>query len=273
MGRERATLRIRQRDAGALAGTAPAFRRVEIVAMALFPVLALALLSRVWGSLASLRFALLAALAGFLLADFISGFAHWFFDTWFSPETPFIGRAFVRTFREHHVDPKAICRHDFVETNGSNMLAGGIIVLVGHAIESAGEDFGAAALLVAGLLSSVTSQIHKWAHAERVPRAVGWLQRARLLLSPEAHGAHHAAPYDRAYCITSGWLNDALHWVGFFRSIERFVRVTTGAVPRRDDIGTEAAIALVDDDQRSTSASQPAPSAIVTSVVGTPTRK
>ncbi|HEY1954704.1 MAG TPA: fatty acid desaturase CarF family protein [Polyangiaceae bacterium] len=273
MGRDRTTLRIRQRDARALAGTPPTVRRLEIAAFGVFPLLAVWLLSRVWTSLASPKIALLAIVVGFLAADFISGVSHWFFDTWFSPETPVIGRAFVRTFREHHVDPKAICRHDFVETNGSNMIAGGIIVLAGHLIESAGEEFGAAVLLVAALLSSVTSQIHRWAHADRVPRAVRWLQRTRVVLSPEAHAAHHAAPYDRAYCITSGWLNDALHAVRFFRSVERVVRVVFGALPRRDDIGVEAAIELDLADQCSTSESQPAPSAMVTSVVGTPTRK
>ena len=250
MGRERA-----------LAGTAPSFRRVEIASFVVFPLLALALVSRMWGSLASPTFVLLAIVAGFFGADLLSGVSHWFFDTWFSPDTPFIGRAFVRTFREHHVDPTAICRHDFVETNGSNMLAGGIIVLVGHLVESAGEDFAAAVLLVTALLSSATSQIHKWAHAERVPRAVAWLQRARLVLSREAHAAHHAAPYDRAYCITSGCLNDTLHRVGFFRGIERLAQ-TMGAVPRRDEIVYDA-----------NSESQATPAAIVTSVVGTPTRK
>jgi len=238
-------MRIEQRDARELAGTAPAFRRIEIASVIVFPVAALWLAARTWTDLARPTFVLLAIVTGFFLADFISGFFHWFFATWFSPDTPFIGKAFVRTFRRHHVDPAAITRHDFVETNGSNILAGGVLVGVGHFFAEAEGAFAAVALLFAGLFMSITSQVHKWAHAERVPKLVALLQRARLILSKAAHAVHHKAPFDRGYCITSGWLNPTLHYTRFFRFLEWFISATTGILPRKDDIGEEAAATIV----------------------------
>jgi ubiquitin-conjugating enzyme E2 variant len=168
----------------------------------------------------------LAALAGVCAADLATGAAHWLFDGFFDESTPGLGPAFVRPFREHHRDPAAIVRHGFLEVSGNNALALSPLLWLaaplaggfGHAFAtSAGLAFGLAAIAAA----FVSNQIHRWAHAERVPHAVRWLQRRRWILSPEAHARHHVGAHDRAYCVATGWMNPLADGLGLFRALER----------------------------------------------------
>lgn len=191
----------------------------------------------------------LAALIGLLLADFLSGFVHWLFDTWGAVDTPVFGKLAIRTFRHHHADQKAITRHDFVETNGHNfglgsVLAAPALFVVGTQEATSFSVFCATALAFGTFFTAMTSQIHKWAHMDRPPRVVAFLQRVRLVLSPAHHSRHHAPPYARNYCITVGWMNGVLRAVRFFETLERIITAVTGAIPREDDIGKEAAIAV-----------------------------
>ena len=62
----------------------------------------------------------------------------------------------------------------------------------------------------------LTNQFHKWSHLEDPPAWVALLQRTRLILSPVQHEVHHTPPFDRYYCITTGWMNPPLDWIGFF---------------------------------------------------------
>ncbi|HET9751355.1 MAG TPA: fatty acid desaturase CarF family protein, partial [Myxococcales bacterium] len=86
-----------------------------------------------------------------------------------------------------------------------------------------------------------TNQFHKWAHMDAPPRMVRLLQRANLVLPPAHHAVHHRPPYNKYYCITVGWLNEALFRLRFFQMLEKLITRLTGLVPREDDIGKHAA--------------------------------
>jgi hypothetical protein len=241
-------LGIQQRDKSALReGYSPAVRRFEIGSIAVYAVVMAVLLARIAPrALRNPWLALSAFMIGFVLADFISGFVHWAADTWGAPEWPVIGKALIRPFREHHVDEKEITRHDFVETNGNNCF-----ISIGPAagaalLPQAGAGWFFAAAMIFALCFSIlgTNQFHKWAHMDEPPWGVAILQRANLILPPEHHAVHHAAPYAKYYCITVGWLNEPLFRLRFFPTLERAVTALTGMIPREDDIGKRAALAV-----------------------------
>jgi len=239
---------LRQQDAQALAqGYSPAIRAMEIASIVTFITLEAALVWRLWGGPHTGPWLVLSALLlGYLAADFVSGVVHWMGDTWGSTEMPVLGKAFIRPFREHHVDEKAITRHDFVETNGNNCLVSLPVALLAVALphSSPGWVFISAFLGAMIFWVMATNQFHKWSHLEQPPALIGFLQRTHLVLPPDHHQIHHTAPFNKYYCITVGWMNKPLAMIGFFHTLERVITWATGAIPRKDDIGTEAALEL-----------------------------
>jgi len=240
-------LRILHRDRGALrAGYSRAVRRFEIASIAGYAVAMSWLLLEIAPRFVVNPFLALAALMmGFVAADFVSGCVHWMADTWGTAEWPLIGKALIRPFREHHVDQKEITRHDFVETNGNNCFISIPAALLAVALPDGAAGFFFATMTFSMCLAIFgTNQFHKWAHMDAPPPLVRWLQRAGLVLPPDHHAVHHSAPYAKYYCITVGWLNEALFRVRFFQMLERIISRATGLVPREDDIGKGAALVV-----------------------------
>jgi ubiquitin-conjugating enzyme E2 variant len=216
------------------------YRLVDCCAIVLFTVLALWSLFRLIAAADSGPWLALAALSGWLAADLLSGLVHWAFDTWGSVHTPLLGKRFIRPFREHHWDPAAMSRHDFVETSGSSCLAA-LPVLSATALMPLDSTAGLGAqavLLFTALGVLLTNQCHRWAHTPvaRVPRLVRAAQRLRLILRPEEHLKHHVRPFDSHYCTASGWLNAPLQSIGFYRRLERCIGTFVRAQARRDDL-------------------------------------
>jgi len=257
-------IEIVQKDAASLAGASKTMRRAEIFFVCLWPFLFVWLAIRVAPALWHWPLLLMFGIpTGMLAADFISGFVHWLCDTWGSVDTPIVGKTLIRTFREHHVDEMAITRHDFIETNGSNIGSSNLLLAIGlysmgHRDNPKTAAFIAVSMAFAAIFVSLTSQIHKWSHQTKPSLPVRLAQRARIILSPEHHNLHHEAPFIRNYCITCGWLNSTLSWIRFFPRFERLITACTGAVPRKDDIGEAAAVAVVVmDEQENAPESQP----------------
>jgi len=166
------------------------------------------------------------AVTGYLIADFISGLVHWAGDTLGDESTPILGKNFVTPFRYHHIDPKDITRHDFIETNGNNCIV--VLAPLASAYLLLPEEtsfgfFSATLMGFVGLFIVATNQFHKWAHADAPPRLAVALQRCGLILSTDHHDVHHTRPHDKHYCITVGWMNPVLNRLRFFRAVEAVI--------------------------------------------------
>ena len=186
----------------------------------------------------------LVALAGILSADLLTGLIHWGCDTWGTVEVPLLGKTLIRTFREHHVDPQSITRHDWAEINGeaclgATLVFGGLFAFFPLDPEHIHFAWWLESFLVAAMF---TNQLHKWSHMPNPPKVARWLQRAHLILTPEEHRRHHTQPHVHSYCITTGWMNPLLNTLGFWRVLERGIQGLTGALPREDDLGREKAL-------------------------------
>ena len=173
------------------------------------------------------------------MCDLLAGLVHWACDRFFTDKTPVLGPALIAPFREHHLDPLAMTRRGFLDVNGSNCFAVlPVLAYVAWRDVSIEDDAWAllshAFLLTLASAAVVTNQLHKWAHAPDVPVLVRWLQRAHLVLPPEAHARHHTGAHRAAYCVTGGWLNPVLDRVDFFGRLERVLR-SCGRVGARVD--------------------------------------
>lgn len=186
---------------------------------------------------------LFAAFAGIVTADFLSGLVHWGADTWGSVELPVFGKAFIRPFREHHIDPTSITRHDFVETNGDNFMVPIpvlALMLYQHLFWSTDKiqeiyNWNSFLFLLA-IFIALTNQIHKWSHTYfGLPRWVTLLQDWHVVLPRLHHRIHHVAPHETYFCITTGWLNYPLEKLRFWSSLEWIIEYLTGFRPRADD--------------------------------------
>ena len=152
-------------------------------------------------------------------------------------------QAFIRPFREHHVDPLAITRHDFVETNGDNCLCAIFplfLVMIAVPLQTQEQITfwfpGYLYLIALAFFVTFTNQIHKWSHTySGLPWIIEKLQDWRIILPKRHHRNHHVAPHEVYFCITTGWCDHPLELMRFWTMVEWAIFKVTGFRAREDD--------------------------------------
>ena len=166
--------------------------------------------------------------AAVLLADLLSGLAHWIEDSYFTPSTPGLGPTIAKNVA-HHLDPTLFLSNPWHVTIRSSLICAVIVVVpVGFA---GGLRWWVGLALCVAVFAN---QVHKWAHmpVSAVPEGAQVLQRWGILQSPAHHAAHHAEAKNRQYCVVTNVMNPVLDGLGVWRLLEHLVYGLTGSRPR-----------------------------------------
>ncbi len=168
----------------------------------------------------SIIWTLLAAFAGWLLADMISGFVHWFEDNFGSEDWPILGPLVIAPNRLHHANPTAFARDGTFLSRASTGTA--FSLLLGLVMLFAiGPSVTLAVAVLGGCLAN---EVHLWAHRPlAAPGFVRAFQRIGLLQSLPHHAMHHRNPFDRNYCILTNWLNPVIERIGLWAFLDGLV--------------------------------------------------
>lgn len=170
--------------------------------------------------------------AGYGLADFVSGIGHWFEDTYLKTTTPIFSTIAISN-QMHHVRPTLMCYFGYLETIKTTFLVSmplyAVLAYFGYAFHPAVLSFFIATINV--------NEIHRWSHMR--PAELSWfvriLQDYRIILNRRDHNIHHGKPNDNQYCVISGAMNYVLDAIGFWRIIEWIILKLTGIEPRKNN--------------------------------------
>ena len=149
-----------------------------------------------------------------LVADLITGAAHWAEETYGVPTWPFFGKAVIGPNIQHHFQPAKICEGTLVSRNWQMWLAAALAMFL-----AAGAGCLTWQFALVATLASFGNETHSWAHG-RAPRFARVLQDMGALVSPAQHAKHHKPPFDKTFCTITSWLNPLLDAIRFWPAVE-----------------------------------------------------
>ncbi|KAI4321944.1 hypothetical protein MLD38_035266 [Melastoma candidum] len=172
-----------------------------------------------------------AGLAGYFLADLISGVYHWVIDNYGDPSMPVFGPQ-ISNFQEHHKWPLALTWQQVANRLHKIAL---VMAFFLFPLILLCRDAALLSLIASfGFFAIMSQQTHSWAHCSRsqLHPIIVALQDAGVILSHAHHRAHHGPRHDNSYCILSGVWNRILDENRVFKALEMALYVLLGVRPR-----------------------------------------
>lgn len=165
-----------------------------------------------------------------IVADFLTGFIHWWEDSYGTPDWPWIGREVIEPNILHHEHPNWIgTMSSLIGRNYQTVVPAAIVA----ALAALWLGWAAWPVALTLLLASLGNEVHTWNHRHNNNAAIRFLQDAGLIQSRVQHGKHHKPPYESYYCTLTNFTNAVLEAVNFWRALEWAIAAVTGIKTRR----------------------------------------
>jgi ubiquitin-conjugating enzyme E2 variant len=160
-----------------------------------------------------------------LAADFFTGFIHWLEDTFWTEETPFLGKWLIQPNELHHRRPSAFLEKNWWQSSYDAIGVGTILVLITFLLHRLNWEIW---LFV--LISINATQIHKFSHQaqSKIPFIIRLLQNLRIIQNSRHHVKHHRGNNNSHYCLVTPILNPILDYLCFWKGMEKILEPILG---------------------------------------------
>lgn len=168
-----------------------------------------------------------------LIADFITGFFHWYEDTYGTISDSWLSKNIYEPNILHHKHPSwFITMSNFINRNYLQWAFAGFFLFIIYLL-----GFLCWQIILIAVLVSMSNEVHAWSHSKKNPFLVELLQDMCILQTKLHHAKHHIPPYNKNYCILTNWLNPILELFCFWRFLEYilspFIAVKRGSPERQ----------------------------------------
>jgi hypothetical protein len=169
---------------------------------------------------------------GWIFADFMSGFFHWFEDRYLSsdmykPKDTIDLNIFQKIIlniaisnERHHALPRYMLKNNFFNTINTTLYISIPLIIIFYLTNCLFTPF-ILSFIFFGILSN---QFHKYSHmtkSELNPFII-FLQNNWIILNPENHRKHHVNGVN-TYCVTNGVCNIILDKIDFWNNLEKLI--------------------------------------------------